>query len=85
MTKKGRQTFWRMKIGKSLWEKVKSGKLSTESENFFGNRGKCETEGNASLPQRGMDAPGRGVNPWGSGVATPRFWAGEVAGESWGS
>jgi len=38
---------------KSLWEKVKSGKFSAEFEFFFGNRGKCETGGNASLPQRG--------------------------------
>ena|SRR6218665_2479785 len=37
-------------------EKVKLRKIFTESENFFGNRGKFEPEGNASLPQR-MDAP----------------------------
>ena len=27
--------------------------FSTESEKFVGNRGKCETEGNASLPEGG--------------------------------
>ena len=42
---------------KSLWEKVKSGKFSAESETFFGNRGgNVKQGGNASLPQ-GMDAP----------------------------
>ena len=42
------------KIGKL--EKVKFGKFSMESENVVGNmgeKGKSETEGNASLPQGG--------------------------------
>jgi len=34
-------------------EKVKLGKFSMKSGNFFGNRGKSETGGNASLPQGG--------------------------------
>src|SRR6218665_1434326 len=51
MTKKGHQKFWLMKI-KKLVKKVKLGKFSTESEKFHGNRGKSETGGNASLPQR---------------------------------
>jgi len=37
---------------KGLWEKVKSGKFSAESETFFGNRGgNVKQGGNASLPQ----------------------------------
>ena len=36
-----------------LLEKVKLGKFSTETETFFGNRGKFETGGNAPLPQGG--------------------------------
>jgi len=37
---------------KILGEKVKLGKFSEESENFFGNRGKnLKHGGNASLPQ----------------------------------
>jgi len=51
MTKKGHQKFWLMKI-KKLVKKVKLGKFPTESEKFFGNRGKSETGGDASLPQR---------------------------------
>ena len=45
-----------MKIG-IFGEKVKLGKFSTESEIFSETEGKSETEGNASLPQVGMDAP----------------------------
>ena len=30
---------------KHFWEKIKSGKVSKESEIFFGNRGESETEG----------------------------------------
>jgi len=38
--------------------KIKLGKFSAESEIFLENReGESETEGNASLPQRGMNTP----------------------------
>ena len=60
MTKKSHQKFWRMKIGKFLGKS----KIGT---NFHGVRtkfseiggGNLKQRGNASLPQWGMDSPGR--------------------------
>ena len=45
MTKNGHEKFWRMKIEKYFWEKVKLGKFSTESEKFVEIGGKSETGG----------------------------------------
>jgi len=45
-------------------EKVKSGKFSTESGKFLGNRGEIGNRGgNASLPQRGWTPLALG-QPW---------------------
>jgi len=52
---------------KMFWENLKLVKFSSESETFFGNRGKSETEGNASLPQRGWTPLG-----WSNATVTLR-------------
>ena len=58
MTKKGHHKFWRMKMENFFSEKVKFRKVPWESEKCLEIVGKYETEGNVSLHQRGMDAPG---------------------------
>jgi len=46
-----------MNIEKFLWEKVKLGKFSTESEHFLEIGGNLKQEGNASLPQGNYGCP----------------------------
>jgi len=55
MSKQGPHKFWRMKIEK-LKKNVGKGEIGKTFHwvwKVFGDRGKSETGGNASLPQRG--------------------------------